>query len=220
MYQVEAKPSSVQEDVHGRKSADGGIRWRSVTRAVTATVVAALLVASVQVSAVAEVRGGAVLSFMNDLARTAIEANKTVDRSELEKLIRGNVDVESIGDYSLGSYIADLSGADVETYYEAVTNFMARYAAMQSRHYRIEKADFYRPKYHKGGAITLKSRITLASGTSYRVKWKIVEADGKFKVLDASIFGFWLTPFQKRLFQSYVRDNDHDVQALVNVLAQ
>ena len=47
-----------------------------------------------------------------------------------------------------------------------------------------------------------------------------MQADGKFKVLDASIFGFWLTPFQRRMFQSYVREHNNDVQALVNVLAE
>ena len=208
------------ETARDHKRANAGGVFSTAMRALAAVIVAAVLVTSVQVSAVADIRGGAVLSFMNDLARTAIEANKTIDRSGLEKLIRKNVDVESIGDYSLGTYIAALSDKDVETYYEAVTNFMARYAAMQSRHYQIENAEFYRPKYHKDGAITLKSRITLANGSSYRVKWKIVEADGKFKVLDASIFGFWLTPFQRRMFQSYVRNNNDDVQALVHVLAQ
>ena len=104
-----------------------------LARAVFFALIAAFLLASVHVSAVADVRGGAVLSFMNGLAETAIKANKTIDRSELENLIRNNVDVESIGDYSLGSYISALSDADADTYYDAVTNFMARYAAMQSR---------------------------------------------------------------------------------------
>ena len=220
MHRTGSKAGAACRTAQDRKRSNTGGIFPAALRAVAAAAIAALLVASVQVSAVADVRGGAVLTFMNELARTAIQANKTINRSGLEKIIRNNVDVERIGNYSLGTYISALSETDVDTYYEAVTNFMARYAAMQSRHYQIENAEFYRPKYHKDGAITLKSRVTLANGSTYRVKWKIVEADGKFKVLDASIFGFWLTPFQRRLFQSYVRENDHDVDALVHVLAQ
>ncbi|MEM8744148.1 MAG: ABC transporter substrate-binding protein [Pseudomonadota bacterium] len=220
MNRTASKAYAACQSARNHNPANAGGTFPVALRAIGAAMFAVALVASLQVSAVADVRGGAVLSFMNELAETAIQANKTVDRSGLEKIIRKNVDVESIGDYSLGTYMTALSDADAESYYDAVTNFMARYAAMQSRHYQIEKAEFYRPKYHKDGAITLKSKVTLASGSTYRVKWKIVEADGQFKVLDASIFGFWLTPFQRRLFQSYVRENNHDVQALMHVLAQ
>ena len=220
MLQSRSKAMHARRAAHGVEPAGSNGRQFALARVVFAVLIAAFLMASLHVSAIADVRAGAVLGFMNDLAETAIRANKTIDRPELEKLIRNNVDVESIGDYSLGSYISDLSDADTETYYDAVTNFMARYAAMQSRYYQVEKAEFYRPKHHKDGAITLKSRITLAGGSSYRVKWKLVQSHGEYKVLDASIFGFWLTPFQRRLFQSYVREHNDDVQALVSVLAE
>ncbi len=208
---------------HGASNSAGGRmrpRVNAFTNALSALLFMAVFIASLHFSTFASATEKSVISFMNDLAQSAIQANQAVDRSDMEKIIRDNVDVESIGDYSLGSYLGKLPKSEFEKYYDSVTNFMARYAATQSRYYQVADVEFYRPKRHRDNTITLKSKITMTSGTSYRVKWKIVQTDGQYKILDASIFGFWLSPFQRRLFQSYVRENNHNVHALVAVLAQ
>lgn len=201
-------------------ASNGRSRILAAANALTVLLFVTIFTAALHFSTFARANEKSVVSFMNDLARSAIQANQTVSRSDLEKIIRDNVDVETIGDYSLGSYLGKLPKSEFEKYYDSVTNFMARYAATQSKYYQVENVEFYRPKHHRDNTITLKSKITMSSGTSYRVKWKIIQTDGQYKVLDASIFGFWLSPFQRRLFQSYVRENNHDVHALVAVLAQ
>ena len=197
-----------------------GAYLKGVTRVLSGVLLATAFVVAMRCSTLADARTGSVVNFMNTLAETAIQANQKIDRNELEEIIRNHVDVEGIGNFALGSYLTQLRTAEMDGYYDAVINFLARYAAMQSRRYQVEKAEFYRPSYHKDNTITLRSKVTLAGGTSYRVKWRIIKTDGKFKVLDAKILGFWLTPIQRRMFRSYIRENNDDVHALVDVLGQ
>ena len=41
---------------------------------------------------------------------------------------------------------------------------------------------------------------------------------GQYKIRDAQVVGFWLTPFQRNLFRDYVRENGGNVNALVFAL--
>lgn len=163
---------------------------------------------------------GPVLSFMNKIADSVISANHNKSKNELEKIIRENVDVEQVGNYSLGSYIKKLSKNDVSNYYDGVVNFMSRYAATKSEYYQVSDIVFYKPRFKGKSEIIIKSKIKMASGQKYSVKWRVSNENGQFKLRDASIYGFWIMPFQRRLFRSYVRKNNNDVNALLLVLGQ
>lgn len=163
---------------------------------------------------------GPVLSFMNQIANSAISANHKKSKNELEKLIRENVDVEQVGNYSLGSYMKKLSDNDVGNYYDGVVNFMSRYAANKSEYYQISDVVFYKPRFKGKNEIIIKSKIKMASGQKYSVKWKVIRENGQYKLRDASVYGFWVMPFQRRMFRSYVRENNNDVNALLTVLGQ
>lgn len=163
---------------------------------------------------------GPVLSFMNQIADSVISANHKKSKNELEKIIRENVDVEQVGNYSLGSYIQKLSDDDVTDYYDGVVNFMSRYAATKSEYYQVSDVVFYKPRFKGKNEIIIKSKIKMASGQKYSVKWKVIRENGQYKLRDASVYGFWVMPFQRRLFRSYLRENNYDVNALLLVLRQ
>ena len=108
----------------------------------------------------------------------------------------------------------------MDTYYDGVINFMSRYAAMKSKDYQIVDVKFSKPRYKGENSIIINSKVVLTSGAKYTIKWKLSYKNGRYKIRDASLFGFWLMPLQRRLFRSYVRQNNNDINALLVVLAQ
>lgn len=132
--------------------------------------------------------------------------------------IQRHADVETIANYSLGQYESKLSEGQRELYYQGVANFMARYFADQTRHYRIAKWDIGEAKEERGGDILINTRVTLMTGQSYSVVWRLAKRGKGYKVTDVKVAGFSLTYFQRGLFVSFIRERKGDVNQLVAVL--
>jgi phospholipid transport system substrate-binding protein len=132
--------------------------------------------------------------------------------------IQRHADIATIAHYSLGQYESKLSPSQRERYYHGVANFMARYFADQTRHYRIAKWDIGEASEDRNGDILIDSRVTLMNGQSYSVVWRLTRRGKGYKVTDVKVAGFSLTYFQRGLFVSYIREKNGDVNQLVAVL--
>jgi ABC-type transporter MlaC component len=62
------------------------------------------------------------------------------------------------------------------------------------------------------------SVITLRDGSNYDVRWLLSQQGNTFRVRDAMVYGFWMTPFLRKLFENYIAENGGHVRALVAVL--
>jgi phospholipid transport system substrate-binding protein len=131
--------------------------------------------------------------------------------------IQRHADIESIANYSLGQYESKLSASQRRRYYEGVANFMARYFADQTRHYRIAKWDIGEASKDRDDML-IDTRVTLMTGQSYSVVWRLAKRGKGYKVTDVKVAGFSLTYFQRGLFVSFIREKKGDVNQLVAVL--
>lgn len=132
--------------------------------------------------------------------------------------IQRHADIEGIAHYSLGQYESKLSRSQRQRYYQGVANFMARYFADQTRHYRIAKWNIGEASQDRNGEILIDSRVTLMNGQSYSVVWRLARRGKGYKVTDVKVAGFSLTYFQRGLFVSFIREKKGDVNQLVAVL--
>jgi len=132
--------------------------------------------------------------------------------------IQRHADIEAIANYSLGQYESRLSSGQRQRYYRGVANFMARYFADQTRHYRIAKWQVGDAEEGSNGDILIDSRVTLMNGQSYSVVWRLARRGKGYKVTDVKVAGFSLTYFQRGLFVSFIRERKGDVNQLVAVL--
>jgi ABC-type transporter MlaC component len=132
--------------------------------------------------------------------------------------IQRHADVEAIAHYSLGQYESKLSRSQRQRYYRGVANFMARYFADQTRHYRIAKWDIGGASEDRNGDVLIDSRVTLMNGQSYSVVWRLARRGKGYRVTDVKVAGFSLTYFQRGLFVSFIREKKGDVNQLVAVL--
>ncbi len=101
-----------------------------------------------------------------------------------------------------------------------MTKFMARYVVSQSKTYRVARAEILRPSTRRGRDFLVDSRVILTDGTVYNVQWLLAKRGATYKVRDVNVLGFWVMPFQRNLFRSYVRKANGNVNALVVALNQ
>jgi phospholipid transport system substrate-binding protein len=66
--------------------------------------------------------------------------------------------------------------------------------------------------------VEVDSRLTLRNGDTYDIRWLLVRRGQGFKVRDAQVLGFWMSPFLKTLFENYIAENGGSPRALVMAL--
>lgn len=175
--------------------------------------VAAMLVTGIG-SAAAETPAG----YMQRVANQLIEAQKSGTEGDFATVVRSHADVPTIGLTALGSYAQSLNKADRPAYYAGMINFISRYAAKEAPKYPVARAIMVGQTKETANGIYVDSRITLRTGETYDVRWRIVRRGSVFKVRDAEIIGFEMTSFLNNLFQNYISENGGNPRTLVLAL--
>ncbi|HRY07092.1 MAG TPA: ABC transporter substrate-binding protein [Hyphomicrobiaceae bacterium] len=155
---------------------------------------------------------------MKRVAKDLMNAARSSSQSEFARTVRSHADYPSIGLYSLGAYAKGLPRSDRNTYYAGMINFIARYAATNAPKYPVASAVVTGQTEEGKTGVHVDTRVTLADGTSYDVRWLLVRRGSTWKVRDAQVLGFWMSPFLKNLFESYIAENGGNPRALVVAL--
>ena len=157
-------------------------------------------------------------AYMQRVANELIAAQRSGSQAEFARVIRSHADVPSIAINALGSYAKSLAKSDRPAYYAGMVNFIARYAATEGPKYPVARAVMTGQTRETAHGVYVDSRITLSSGTSYDVRWRIVRRGSAYKVRDAEIIGFEMTSFLNTLFQNYISENGGNPRTLVLAL--
>ena len=157
--------------------------------------------------------------FMDKVARELLAATRSKSPELISSVISRYGDVGYIGSYSLGSYRSQLHATDKPSYISGLTRFIGRYAAQQAPKYPVAKYQIL-SSLQGGSGLMVDSRITLRDGSEYEIRWLLSKYGGTYRVRDAMVYGFWLTPFLRKIFENYVAEHGGNVKALVSVLNQ
>ena len=157
-------------------------------------------------------------AFIQRAANELVAANRASSTTGFSAALRRYGDVSGIGLVALGSYAGNLPKADRPLYYNGMVNFIARYAAKESAKYQVTKATVLGQSEETAGGASVETNIVLRSGESYDVRWQLVRTGGSYKIRDAQVLGFWMTPFLGTLFQNYISDNGGSPKALIMAL--
>ncbi len=156
--------------------------------------------------------------FMKRVGNELLAASRSRSTSQFAMVLNSNADVPSIGISALGEYARSLPKTDRPVYYNGMINFIARYAAKEAPKYPVARFVVTSQSKEEARGTYVDSRITLASGDSYDVRWLVVKRGNTYKVRDAQVIGFWMTSFLDNLFQSFISDNGGNPKALVVAL--
>jgi phospholipid transport system substrate-binding protein len=193
----------------GRRVSAGGFKSVTVLLSLLALVVVLPLPARASEPAV---------EFMKQVSRDLIAAAKSGSEQGFSDAIQKYGHVPAIGLYALGNYKLQLQPAERTSYYSGMVRFLARYAAGEAPKYQVSHAEIISPPVRDERALYVDSRVYLKDGQMYEVRWLLMPQGNTFKVRDAQVLGFWMSPFLKTLFETYVAENGGNPRALVMAL--
>lgn len=155
---------------------------------------------------------------MERVADELIAAQRTGTISSFSNVIRRHADVTEIANFSLGRYRSKLPRSKRSAYYRGVQRFMARYFADNSKRYKVAKAVINPTVTPDGKGVYVDTKVTLKSGTSYNVRWRLAKRRGKYRITDVKVLIFSLVSQQRALFYQFLAKKNGDVNALVLAL--
>ncbi len=184
------------------------IRWMSSLPAI----IFALILSSASANAEAPA------TYMQRVSNELMAAQRAGSSTAFQNVLRKHMDVPSIGLTALGEHARTLPKAERPAYYSGMIKFISNYAAKEAPKYPVAKAVVTGQGEETAGGVSVDSTLTLRTGETYDIRWKLVRSGQTFKVRDAQVVGFWMTSFLDNLFQDYITANGNNPRALVVAL--
>jgi phospholipid transport system substrate-binding protein len=158
------------------------------------------------------------VQYMVKASRDLLAASRTHSPSAIANVVLRYGDVAYIGLYSLGSYRAKLPAAERSNYFSGMVRFISRYAATKAPEYPVARVEWVNTSMPGASGIMVDSKVVLRDGSTYDVRWLLSKYGNSYRVRDAMVLGFWLTPMLKQLFETYIGENGGNPRALVMAL--
>ena len=158
------------------------------------------------------------VSYMKQVAKDLLAAHRQGTVPSFLRVVQRHADVPSIALAALGKYGDKLPSGQKAKYQRGVATYMARYFALQSRDYTVAKYEVGEAKVDANKDVLVDTKVFLLTGQVYNVAWRLVWRDGRYKVRDAKVLGFWLTNFQRSDFVSYLDKRNGDIDKLIKAL--
>ena len=158
--------------------------------------------------------------FMAQVGRELMAAARSRSPGMMANVIERYGDVAQIGLYSLGAYRTKLAQAERPSYYSGTARFIGRYAASEAPKYPVMRVEWSNQSVRGASGLMVDSRVVLADGSGYDVRWLLFKYGSSYKVRDAMVLGFWMTPFLKNLFEDYIAKNGGNPRALTAALSR
>ena len=156
--------------------------------------------------------------YMKRVGNELLTAARSGSSAQFAMVLNANADVPSIGLNALGDYARVLPRDQRPVYYNGMINFIARYASKEAPKYPVARFIVTGQSEEEARGTYVDSRITLATGETYDVRWLVVKREQTYKVRDAQVIGFWMTSFLDNLFQNFISENGGNPKALVVAL--
>jgi phospholipid transport system substrate-binding protein len=162
--------------------------------------------------------GDPAVVFMAQVGKELMAAARTRSPSAMASVVERHADVTQIGLYSLGEYRTRLPHEERPSYFTGMARFIGRYAAGEAPKYPVARVEWVNQSVRTSSGVAVDSRIVMADGTGYEVRWLLSKYGAGYKVRDAMVLGFWMTPFLKNLFEDYIAKNGGNPKALTAAL--
>lgn len=191
---------------------------RTGTSALRAIALAPLLALALLAFVAPSARAESPAAYMQRVQNELLAAQRTGSISAYSNVLRRHMDIPSIGLTALGPHARTLPKSERPAYYAGMISFISKYSAKEGPKYPVASAVVTGQSSGSAGGTDVDSRITLRSGESYDIRWKVVRRGNTYKVRDAQVIGFWMSSFLDNLFQNYISENGNNPRALVMAL--
>src|SRR5688572_20475573 len=162
-----------------------GRPWRRQLACLAAGIAAGLtLVWAAALASPARAADPAVV-FMAQVGKDLMAAARSRSPSMMAAVVERHGDVAQIGLYSLGEYRTRLAQSERPGYYQGMARFIGRYAASEAPKYPVARVEWSNQSVRGASGLMVDSRVVLADGSSYDVRWLLFKYGNSYKVRDA-----------------------------------
>lgn len=137
----------------------------------------------------------------------------TALRARFVELLNRHINLRSIATYALGTYAPKLPANKKDEFYKLVSNYSAALFVYYVDDFRGTDLEIM-SNAKQGKFITILSAIKRRSGGREQVRWRLLPADGSFRVSDVNLKGIWLTISMKDRFNKVLKQSKGDFEAL------
>lgn len=163
-----------------------------------------------------------VSNFVTQVANASMEVANRPGGGKSEgfrSLLRRHGDVGPVALFALGPYAGKLPSQRRSEYYRLVVDFIAGVFTYHAREFAGASIDVRGETARTGNFIVVDTMITYADGRpSRQLRWRIAARNGRYKIADVSVAGFWLTLQLRSEFVSFLREHDGNFEALFAAL--
>lgn len=158
------------------------------------------------------------VEFMQKVSRELILAQRSRSEALMAAAINRYGANSAIALSALGDYRPKLAATDHPSLVTGTVAFLARYATAESSKYPVSNVEFLPESRRAKYGLMVDSKIILRDGSSYDVSWMVVKVGTTYRVRDAQVMGFWMTPFLQKLYEDYIGQNGGNPKALLTAL--
>lgn len=167
-------------------------------------------------------------AFINELVNDAIAtlSNKNISKIDKNKKIKTialkNVDVEALGQYTLGNARKNLDQATLEKYKILFEKYFLKSLTSRLKDYSSQKFEVLSAE-QKSETYTIVNSKTVksSSGPEIKIDWRVYTKDPtKPLIRDLIVEGLSLAKTQKEEFASILNSNNNDINVLFTKLEE
>ena len=161
-------------------------------------------------------------NFVTSFADSAISILSSVSLSDAERtssfteLVMSSIDLNLISKFVLSKAWKNASDEQKEEYLIAFKDYFVNSYANKLDQYTGEKVDVIGSQ-EAGKYVIVESNI-IREGTDtlkINLKWRLLNKDNQIKIIDLNIEGISLVIAQREEFQSFLANNDYDLDKLI-----
>ncbi len=137
------------------------------------------------------------------LAGVEAEALITGTAAEISDPVRGQqafsdaIDIPAVARFALGKHARRVSEPDLERFTEVFHGYVASTFEKHSDDFRNAQVEVLRSVDRSETDSVVETRVTPVEGEVMTVRWRVVERDGQWRVIDVEVLGLWLAIEQR-----------------------
>jgi len=111
--------------------------------------------------------------------------------------LRQSIDLPAVANFTLGKHARRISDADREKFAAAFENYLIDNFEDHRQKFAQAKVEVLGSKDRSPTDSIVETRITPAGEKSQTVRWRVIERDGNWRVVDVELLGLWLAIEQR-----------------------
>ncbi|MDX1292098.1 MAG: ABC transporter substrate-binding protein [Hyphomonas sp.] len=124
-------------------------------------------------------------------------ARSITDPSQGRETLRESMDLKTVANFTLGKYARRVSAADRDRFAEAFEAYLLESFEEQSDKFRNAEIRVIGSKDRTPTDSIVETRVLRPGEQAQTVRWRVIEKQGQWRVVDVEVLGLWLAIEQR-----------------------